>query len=239
MFFLSCINACSCLSLNFENWIPTLNWTNCTWFLYSVWQNQYIKLLVTRLAQCFLAIITSICMKMHSHIKIQIGGITHFKHMSLVFLLISRYFYWFYIFFLMEFIPCWSFQALIDSTSSENSLQDETGVRMVALFDHEEVGSNSAQGAGSPVMLDALSRITSSFDSDSKVKSALESRSNIFSLFGSVLISKHKPCPHLFSHWRTIALSCLQKSILSLFCFSSHCYNLKVYPMLLYLLSYI
>ncbi|KAJ6386862.1 hypothetical protein OIU78_016733 [Salix suchowensis] len=40
---------------------------------------------------------------------------------------------------------------------------------MVALFDHEEVGSNSAQGAGSPVMLDALSRITSSFDSDSKL----------------------------------------------------------------------
>ncbi|XP_031104436.1 probable aspartyl aminopeptidase [Ipomoea triloba] len=69
----------------------------------------------------------------------------------------------------MEFVPCWSFQALVDSTSSENSLQDETGVRMVALFDHEEVGSNSAQGAGSPVMLDALSRITSSFDSDSKL----------------------------------------------------------------------
>ena len=41
---------------------------------------------------------------------------------------------------------------------------------MVALFDHEEVGSDSAQGAGSPVMLDALSRITSSFDSDSKVR---------------------------------------------------------------------
>jgi aspartyl aminopeptidase len=41
---------------------------------------------------------------------------------------------------------------------------------MVALFDHEEVGSDSAQGAGSPVMLDALSRITSSFDSDPKVR---------------------------------------------------------------------
>ena len=40
---------------------------------------------------------------------------------------------------------------------------------MVALFDHEEVGSDSAQGAGSPVMLDALSRITSAFNPDSKV----------------------------------------------------------------------
>lgn len=63
---------------------------------------------------------------------------------------------------------CWC-QALIDATSPENSLEDEVGVRMVALFDHEEVGSNSAQGAGSPVMFDALSRITSTFSPDSKV----------------------------------------------------------------------
>ncbi|KAF5933002.1 hypothetical protein HYC85_029173 [Camellia sinensis] len=62
-----------------------------------------------------------------------------------------------------------SLKALIDSTSSESSLDDETGVRVVALFDHEEVGSNSAQGAGSPAMLDALSRITSSFSTDSKL----------------------------------------------------------------------
>ncbi|KAJ6672266.1 ASPARTYL AMINOPEPTIDASE [Salix viminalis] len=62
-----------------------------------------------------------------------------------------------------------SLKALIDATSSESDLKDESGVRMVVLFDHEEVGSNSAQGAGSPVMLDALSRITSSFDSDSKL----------------------------------------------------------------------
>ncbi|CAK9172552.1 unnamed protein product [Ilex paraguariensis] len=62
-----------------------------------------------------------------------------------------------------------SLKALIDATSSESSLGDETGVRMVALFDHEEAGSNSAQGAGSPAMLDALSRTTSSFSSDSKL----------------------------------------------------------------------
>ncbi|KAK6153968.1 hypothetical protein DH2020_013607 [Rehmannia glutinosa] len=62
-----------------------------------------------------------------------------------------------------------SLKALIDSTSSESSLQDESGIRMVALFDHEEVGSDSAQGAGSPVMLDALSRITNSFSSDTKL----------------------------------------------------------------------
>ncbi|KAG2678591.1 hypothetical protein I3760_11G009600 [Carya illinoinensis] len=61
-----------------------------------------------------------------------------------------------------------SLMALIAS-SYESSLEDETGVRMVALFDHEEVGSNSAQGAGSPVLINAMSRITSSFDPASKL----------------------------------------------------------------------
>ncbi|XP_047309662.1 probable aspartyl aminopeptidase [Impatiens glandulifera] len=60
-----------------------------------------------------------------------------------------------------------SLKALIDSTLS-GSLENENNIRMVALFDHEEVGSNSAQGAGSPVLFDALSRITSSFSSESK-----------------------------------------------------------------------
>lgn len=67
------------------------------------------------------------------------------------------------------------FQGLLDATSSESSLEDEAGVRMVALFDHEEVGSDSAQGAGSPAMLTGLSRITNSFTSDPKVGNSLSS----------------------------------------------------------------
>ncbi|XP_021759394.1 probable aspartyl aminopeptidase [Chenopodium quinoa] len=62
-----------------------------------------------------------------------------------------------------------SLKALIDATSPEGSLDDEVGVRMVALYDHEEVGSNSAQGAGSPVTLDTISRVTNAFCSDVKM----------------------------------------------------------------------
>ncbi|KAK7291566.1 hypothetical protein RIF29_06812 [Crotalaria pallida] len=62
-----------------------------------------------------------------------------------------------------------SLKALVDATSSHSSLEEEVGVRMVALFDHEECGSKSAQGAGSPVMLNALSRVTNSFSSNPKM----------------------------------------------------------------------
>ncbi|WVZ82851.1 hypothetical protein U9M48_030063 [Paspalum notatum var. saurae] len=54
-----------------------------------------------------------------------------------------------------------SLKALTDSTSAQHSLDHESGVRMVALFDHEEE-------AGSPALLDALSRIIgSSFNNSS------------------------------------------------------------------------
>ncbi|KAG1675370.1 hypothetical protein FOA52_012289 [Chlamydomonas sp. UWO 241] len=49
-------------------------------------------------------------------------------------------------------------QSLIDTTC-DGALVDETGVRSIALFDHEEIGSSSAQGAGGPVMRDTITRV--------------------------------------------------------------------------------
>ncbi|KAJ7556737.1 hypothetical protein O6H91_05G096000 [Diphasiastrum complanatum] len=51
-------------------------------------------------------------------------------------------------------------QALIDACNDPEALVAESGIRMVALFDNEEVGSESAQGAGSPTMFQAMKRIT-------------------------------------------------------------------------------
>ncbi|BAT79327.1 hypothetical protein LR48_Vigan04g150900 [Vigna angularis] len=74
-----------------------------------------------------------------------------------------------------------SLKALIDATSSESSLEEETGVRMVALFDHEEVGSASAQGAGSPVMLNAVTRVTNTFGTNPNLLEKAAQRSYLVS----------------------------------------------------------
>jgi aspartyl aminopeptidase len=52
-----------------------------------------------------------------------------------------------------------SLRAFLEACPDEAALAQETGVRMVAHFDHEEVGSASAHGAGSPCMLDAIRRV--------------------------------------------------------------------------------
>ncbi|KAK9156716.1 hypothetical protein Scep_003290 [Stephania cephalantha] len=50
-------------------------------------------------------------------------------------------------------------RALADSCASPEDLLNEHSIRMVALFDNEEVGSGSVQGAGAPTMFQAMKRI--------------------------------------------------------------------------------
>jgi aspartyl aminopeptidase len=63
--------------------------------------------------------------------------------------------------------------ALIHSSQAAGTLNFETNVRLVALFDHEEVGSVSAQGAASSLLPDILRRIMATYPSG-LVRSASE-----------------------------------------------------------------
>ncbi|XP_047256805.1 probable aspartyl aminopeptidase isoform X1 [Capsicum annuum] len=51
-------------------------------------------------------------------------------------------------------------RALVDSCALPEDLSNENAIRMIALFDNEEVGSDSCQGAGAPTMFEAMRRIT-------------------------------------------------------------------------------
>ncbi|XP_071721720.1 probable aspartyl aminopeptidase [Rutidosis leptorrhynchoides] len=57
-------------------------------------------------------------------------------------------------------------RALVDSSALPADLSSEHAIRMVALFDNEEVGSDSYQGAGAPTMFQAMRRITGSLTSE-------------------------------------------------------------------------
>lgn len=60
-------------------------------------------------------------------------------------------------------------QALVDHVN-EGLLANAKDVSMVVLYDHEEVGSSSAVGAASPIMGEAVRRISSALSSDSNMQ---------------------------------------------------------------------
>lgn len=65
-------------------------------------------------------------------------------------------------------------RALIDTTSDTDSLENETSIRLVALFDNEEVGSSSAQGAGSPSLFQTMKRVVTFLAKDGQYEGILE-----------------------------------------------------------------
>lgn len=56
--------------------------------------------------------------------------------------------------------------ALLDHSSD---ISEDSGVSMLVCFDHEEVGSDSMVGAGSPVMSEAISRVLACFDTSDEM----------------------------------------------------------------------
>lgn len=80
---------------------------------------------------------------------------------------------------------CFVALEVIESYSIDD-YKDDIGISMIALFDHEEVGSESNAGAGSTLMRDAVQRISNALDSsadeDSEVFKAALAKSMILSV---------------------------------------------------------
>ena len=52
-----------------------------------------------------------------------------------------------------------SLRAIIDQSNDNAALAKQQGVHMIMLFDHEEVGSNSTCGAGSPLLMQTIQNV--------------------------------------------------------------------------------
>eukprot|EP00794_Sanderia_malayensis_P002989 gene2989-3446_t len=63
-------------------------------------------------------------------------------------------------------------EALIESLE-DDSLEESSTIRMLACYDNEEVGSESAQGAGSQITLLIMKRILSAFGHDNTLETVL------------------------------------------------------------------
>ena len=78
---------------------------------------------------------------------------------------------------------------MIDTCGDEAALADESCIRMVAAFDHEEIGSQSAPGAKGTLLPDALRRLTAALAKGSSSAAGGNSDTLARSMQSSLLIS--------------------------------------------------
>lgn len=83
-------------------------------------------------------------------------------------------------------------------------ISKDTGVSMLCCFDHEEIGSDSAQGAGSPVMSEAISRVLGCFDATPELLLITLRNSFLISADVAHAIHPNYPDKHDRNHQPTI-----------------------------------
>lgn len=95
-------------------------------------------------------------------------------------------------------------ESLVDYSKSEDVANDDM-ISLIACFDHEEIGSESTQGAGSPVMAEAVSRITAAFSENSHARdpeahASAVRRSFILSVDQAHAVHPNYPSKHEKNH---------------------------------------
>ncbi len=88
-----------------------------------------------------------------------------------------------------------SCHAAIEALAGSDSLADDTAA-VVVLFDHEEIGSDSATGAGSPILADALERIAAALGASREQYLRAVARSLCVSADGAHAVHPNYPERH-------------------------------------------
>jgi len=87
--------------------------------------------------------------------------------------------------------------ALLDHSKD---ISQDTGVSMLVCFDHEEIGSDSAQGAGSPIMSEAISRVLGCFDTSDEMLKVTIRKSFLISADVAHALHPNYPDKHEKNH---------------------------------------
>ena len=92
-----------------------------------------------------------------------------------------------------------SCHAAVEALASLSSLPDDAAA-VVVLFDHEEIGSDSATGAGSPILADALERIAAALGASREQYLRAVTRSLCVSADGAHAVHPNYPERHESQH---------------------------------------
>jgi len=95
-----------------------------------------------------------------------------------------------------------STEALIAHSNSE-CFETDGDVSMICLFDHEEVGSTSAQGAGSPLIAEAVGRVTTALsggESNHDIRAACVRKSFFLSIDQAHAVHPNYAAKHESNH---------------------------------------
>lgn len=106
-------------------------------------------------------------------------------------------------------------EALVDTSSDTARLDASSDIHLIACFDHEEVGSTSATGAGSPILQEAMQSITESLlgnNSSTTLSNAIAARSFCLSVDQAHAVHPNYASKHQAQHRPTLNRGMVIKS---------------------------
>lgn len=119
------------------------------------------------------------------------------------------------------------FVALEAITNKSKNVADDDMISMIALFDHEEIGSQSTHGAGSPVMAEAVKRVTMALsdNTNAEVHASAVRKSFVMSVDQAHAVHPNYASKHEKNHGPKMNAGVVLKTNQNQRCKSSHIFT--------------